>query len=385
MRLDPTPFAATKAGRKLLEVRLCDEKRLTLKGGDRIEFKNNSTGEILKVQVKSVRKYPSIEDLAKTEQFVMTGGIYSDPSDWIKSIYTYYPKDEQAKHGLLAIEVVLSVKLGGSVSDALEELAKYPNLNSLFDRAVFIDRANQKYPDGPEMFEDDFSDLFTALILSKNPMFQQDSSNAATPGGALSNLDRAINTLGLDIASRNALATRLMNLRTSSMWDSLTEVLLAETIAKNISSKRVRLDFQLGKSLKKGHQPKDADVALLDDDGNPQFLIDAITPKIHGPSSSVIDIIAELAEKKYLAKFDEYCKTTGARNVVIALSVLKSETVYLAFLPQIMSGKTIVSFTHPKLEALDGLLSVIVCSFRSPDGSGLVLDQIAKYERLPNP
>ncbi len=105
MKLDPIPFAATKARRKLIEVRLCDEKRQKLQAGDEIVFRNNVNGELLTVHVKAVRKYKSMEELAKHESISMTGGIYSDQADWIQSIYGYYSKGDQSKFGLLAIEI----------------------------------------------------------------------------------------------------------------------------------------------------------------------------------------------------------------------------------------------------------------------------------------
>ncbi len=108
MKLDPVPYTATKSGQKKIEVRLCDEKRENLRSGDDILFVNNETKETLRAQVKAVRKYSSIEDLARNEKFAMTGGIYRDLNDWIQSIYGYYSHENQAKFGLLAIEVELT-------------------------------------------------------------------------------------------------------------------------------------------------------------------------------------------------------------------------------------------------------------------------------------
>lgn len=105
MRLEPIPFEATKANKKLIEVRLCDDKRKLIKAGDKIIFKNSTTGERLEVTIIAVRKYSSIEQLAKIESFKKTGGIYTDISQWIQSIYSYYSKTDQEEYGLLAIEI----------------------------------------------------------------------------------------------------------------------------------------------------------------------------------------------------------------------------------------------------------------------------------------
>lgn len=37
----------------------------------------------------------------------MTGGIYRDANHWIQSIHGYYSKEDQMKHGLLALEMKL--------------------------------------------------------------------------------------------------------------------------------------------------------------------------------------------------------------------------------------------------------------------------------------
>lgn len=105
MRLEPIPFEATKAKRKLIEVRLCDDRRSQIMVGDKIAFKNTTTEELLKVEVIGIRKYTSIEKLVRDESFDMTGGIYTDLDHWVQSIYRYYSNEDQAKYGLLAIEI----------------------------------------------------------------------------------------------------------------------------------------------------------------------------------------------------------------------------------------------------------------------------------------
>lgn len=109
MRLEPIPFESTKAGRKLIEIRLCDDRRNQIVVGDKIVFKNTINGNTLEVLVTGIRKYASIEKLVTSESFDMTGGIYSNPSHWIESIYRYYSKTDQIKYGLLAIEIKLQI------------------------------------------------------------------------------------------------------------------------------------------------------------------------------------------------------------------------------------------------------------------------------------
>ena len=105
MRLDSIPFAATKQGLKIIEIRLHDERRQHLKSGDSIEFENTDTLEKLIVRVKEVRRYESMTKLVAGEDFSKTGGIYRDHVHWIKSIDTYYSRADQDKYGLLVIEI----------------------------------------------------------------------------------------------------------------------------------------------------------------------------------------------------------------------------------------------------------------------------------------
>ena len=96
---------ATKKGLKLIEIRLNDEKRQTIKKNDTIEFENTETGEKLIVQVQAVRKYKSMADLVRSEDFNKTGGIYQEPGHWSKNIDSYYVRADQEKYGLLLIEI----------------------------------------------------------------------------------------------------------------------------------------------------------------------------------------------------------------------------------------------------------------------------------------
>lgn len=110
MKLNDTPFEATKAGLKTIEVRLNDERRKDIVIGDKLEFHRISSNEKLKVSVLSVRFYKTLKELTQKEDIVKTGGIYKDQKDWMDSVSGYYSQENQNRHGLLAIEIKL---LGG--------------------------------------------------------------------------------------------------------------------------------------------------------------------------------------------------------------------------------------------------------------------------------
>ncbi|MGE4232047.1 MAG: ASCH domain-containing protein [Bacteriovoracia bacterium] len=108
MKLDDIPFKATQSGKKIIEVRLNDDKRKEIKVGDIILFENLNDRETVMVEVVRVRKFKTLSELVKTEDFSKTGGIYRDRKHWQKSINSYYTPEKQRSFGLLVIEISLA-------------------------------------------------------------------------------------------------------------------------------------------------------------------------------------------------------------------------------------------------------------------------------------
>lgn len=274
-----------------------------------------------------------------------------------------------------AIESKDNMNITGTINDAINELKKYHSLESIIDTRLFKKRVSEKYPDA-QMREDETFDLYTALIFAKN--YPQAMSNAATPEGALRSIDAFLARKDLG-NSKQALARKLLNLRSTSLWDTLTEVLLCETLASNVPVDSLRVDYPLDPTRPKSQSSKDADIAILDASGSAKFLIEAITPELNKHSKSVKDQIVACIEKKYQNKFAEYCREKRARNAVIAVSVFKSEEqVYPVFVANKIQNQ-IYKLSDSRLDALPGLAMAIVCSFRCPDQKTLVIDHIAQY------
>ena len=106
MKLNPAPFAQIKSGKKTIELRLFDEKRQTIKVGDRITFTNTETGEKLTKTVKALHRFDSFETLYKTLPLLQCGYTEADvanahPSDMAQ----YYSPEEQAQFGVVGIEL----------------------------------------------------------------------------------------------------------------------------------------------------------------------------------------------------------------------------------------------------------------------------------------
>lgn len=92
-------FQAIKEGRKIVEVRLNDEKRRKIRIGDSIEFlKVPQQDEILKVHVSDLKKYETFEDMYKDisfNDFDCEGWTMKEMIDGTYEIYTA----EQEKNG----------------------------------------------------------------------------------------------------------------------------------------------------------------------------------------------------------------------------------------------------------------------------------------------
>ena len=107
MKLNPEPFAMIKSGRKTVELRLFDEKRQKIKVGDTIAFTETVTGEKLCVRVEKLHLFESFNELYKSLPLLKCGYTEETVSDAKPSdMEKYYSKEEQAKFGVVGIEVV---------------------------------------------------------------------------------------------------------------------------------------------------------------------------------------------------------------------------------------------------------------------------------------
>lgn len=107
MKLQPSPFEMIKSGKKTIELRLYDEKRQLIKPGDAIIFTNVSTGEELKKNVLRLHLFESFAELYNSLPLLKCGYTeddveHADPAD----MEQYYSREEQAKCGVVAIELI---------------------------------------------------------------------------------------------------------------------------------------------------------------------------------------------------------------------------------------------------------------------------------------
>lgn len=107
MRLDPIPFEMIKSGNKTIELRLYDEKRRSLRAGDRVVFICRQTGERLACIIKALHVFENFEKLYYSLDLIKCGytaenAASASADDMLK----YYSLAEQERYGVVGIELI---------------------------------------------------------------------------------------------------------------------------------------------------------------------------------------------------------------------------------------------------------------------------------------
>jgi ASC-1-like (ASCH) protein len=103
MHLSEEPFNWMKEGRKIVEVRLYDEKRKGIEIGDVIVFKKLNGNEEIKVKVKGLLRFERFEDLFLFIPKKYLAHESLSLSEHIERIRKYYSEEKERKYGVLAI------------------------------------------------------------------------------------------------------------------------------------------------------------------------------------------------------------------------------------------------------------------------------------------
>ena len=101
MKLKNDPFERIKSGKKIIEIRLYDEKRRKIEIGDYIEFTNLESGEKIIVKVIKLHLFETFKDLFNHFDSSYFG---HDNLDYNK-MYEYYTKEEEKEYGVFGIEI----------------------------------------------------------------------------------------------------------------------------------------------------------------------------------------------------------------------------------------------------------------------------------------
>lgn len=109
MKLQPSPFEKIKSGLKTYELRLLDPKRQSITPGDIIEFLNLANKrDKIRVRVIALHPFSNFAELYDALPLLKCGYTEDNVSDASPDdMEQYYSKDEQAKWGVVGIELEL--------------------------------------------------------------------------------------------------------------------------------------------------------------------------------------------------------------------------------------------------------------------------------------
>ena len=104
MKLYHDSFVKIKEQTKSIEMRLFDEKRLSISVGDTIIFSDTSNNEKIECLVSNIYRYPSFEELYRQHDKVSIG-YNKDEIANPKDMLAYYSKEMIEQYGVVAIEI----------------------------------------------------------------------------------------------------------------------------------------------------------------------------------------------------------------------------------------------------------------------------------------
>ena len=106
MKLKNDHFERIKSGKKIIEIRLYDEKRRKIKENDYIVFTNLESGEIIKVKVIKLHLFNTFKELFDNFDNSYFGHDENEKISY-ERMYDYYTKEEEKEYGVVGIEIKL--------------------------------------------------------------------------------------------------------------------------------------------------------------------------------------------------------------------------------------------------------------------------------------
>ena len=108
MKLQPEYFNFILNGTKRIEIRLNDEKRQTIKLGDKIKFlKEHNLTEFFEARVVGLLRYNSLEEMFNDYDISILSDKSMTKKELISVLEQFYTKDKQEKYGVLGIRIEL--------------------------------------------------------------------------------------------------------------------------------------------------------------------------------------------------------------------------------------------------------------------------------------
>lgn len=107
MNLADTPFQKIKAGTKVVESRLYDEKRQLIELGDEIMFSSHESGSV-SARVVALLRYPTFQAMFSDFGPTLFGGDSVDALT--REIKQFYSNEDETKYGVVGIKLELILR-----------------------------------------------------------------------------------------------------------------------------------------------------------------------------------------------------------------------------------------------------------------------------------
>jgi len=183
-------------------------------------------------------------------------------------------------------------------------------------------------------------------------------------------LDLALGSLWKNLGSKEIknISNKISNLSNTGFWDTTIELWLAKDLIQ--SKQKFSLDYPLTKAHK-GYTPTNADLAILNLENKPEWLIDCLCPTLVNKNceklllddsdsfipepNEAIRCIVNIIQKKFNLKFSKYVDLFPNTKFAIVISLIKSDDVSAHLSDWILTRKHPIIIDseehifHPKL------------------------------------
>ena len=106
MKLTTDPFEQISTGRKVIESRLYDDKRMQISIGDEIVFSENDNSSMsVTTRVKGLIRYQSFKDMFNDHDPALFGGKTRE--SLLKQIHDFYTDEDEQRYGVIGIRIEL--------------------------------------------------------------------------------------------------------------------------------------------------------------------------------------------------------------------------------------------------------------------------------------
>jgi ASC-1-like (ASCH) protein len=106
MNLEPYSYGQILSGRKIVEVRLYDDKRRQIQIGDIIEFTNSLDHSVVSTGVVNISVFSTFKELV--DKYPVSEFGFDNRGVLLDTIYRFYSREDEARLGVVGIHIILN-------------------------------------------------------------------------------------------------------------------------------------------------------------------------------------------------------------------------------------------------------------------------------------